>query len=73
MFSNINGTLGDVVVSDNEVKGGVALLTFYDPVNITMAEGATFTVSNNVLNGAKLSVQWKSDTAYKPGFVTVVE
>ena len=67
------GTLGNVVVSGNEVTGANALLTFFDPSQITMAEGATFTVSNNTLNGTntKLSVKWKSDTEYKPAFVTV--
>ncbi len=65
------GTLGNVVVSGNEVTGANALLTFFDPSQITMADGATFTVSNNALNGTKLSVKWKSDTEYKPAFVTV--
>ena len=36
-----------------------------------MAEGATFTVSGNTLNGAQLSVAWKTATSYKPEFVTV--
>lgn len=54
-------------------RAALLLLTFYDPAQIIMAEGATFTVSNNALNGAKLSVQWKTDTAYQPDFVTVVE
>ena len=75
MFSTITNTstLGNVVVSGNEVTGANALLTFFDPSQITMAEGATFTVSNNTLNGTntKLSVKWKSDTEYKPAFVTV--
>ena len=75
MFSTITNTstLGNVVVSGNEVTGANALLTFFNPSQITMADGATFTVSNNELNGAKLSVKWKSNTEYKPDFVTVVE
>ena len=70
---NPAGTLGNVVVSGNEVTNANALLTFFDPSQITMAEGATFTVSNNTLNGTntKLSVKWKSDTEYTPDFVTV--
>ena len=70
MFSDINGTLGNVVVSGNEVKDGVALLTFYsNPAKITMADGATFKVSDNTLNGAKLSVKWKTADDYTPDFV----
>ena len=73
MFSTTSAgsTLGNVVVSGNKVNGGVALLTFYDPAQITMANGATFKVSDNTLNGAKLSVEWKTTNEYKPGFVTV--
>ena len=36
-----------------------------------MADGATFTVKGNVLNGSKLSVLWKTDTEWKPGYMTV--
>ena len=72
MFSDINGTLGNVVVSGNKVNNGVALLTFYsNPAKIIMADGATFTVSNNALNGTKLSVKWKTADEYRPDFVTV--
>ena len=74
MFSTTSAgsTLGNVVVSGNKVNGGVALLTFYDPAQITMASGATFTVSDNTLGaGVKNSVKWKTTTEYKPGFVTV--
>ena len=66
---NPAGTLGNVVVSGNEVTGANALLTFFNPSQITMADGATFTVSDNTLNGTKLSVEWKTDTDYKPDFV----
>ena len=71
MFSTITSTstLGNVVVSGNEVTGANALLTFFNPSQITMANGATFKVFDNTLNGAKLSVQWKSDTEYTPDFV----
>ena len=66
---NPAGTLGNVVVSGNEVTGANALLTFFNPSQITMAEGATFKVSNNTLNGAKSSVEWKTATEYTPDFV----
>ena len=66
---NPAGTLGNVVVSGNEVIGANALLTFFNPSQITMANGATFKVSDNTLNGAKRSVEWKTATDYTPGFV----
>ena len=66
---NPAGTLGNVVVSGNEVTGANALLTFFNPSQITMANGATFKVSDNILNGAKLSVEWKTATEYTPDFV----
>lgn len=69
---NPAGTLGNVVVSGNEVTGANALLTFFNPSQITMANGATFTVSGNMLGtGVKTSVEWKTTTEYMPGFVTV--
>ena len=71
MFSTITNTstLGNVVVSGNEVTDANALLTFFNPSQITMANGATFQVSDNTLNGAQLSVEWKTTTAYTPDFV----
>ena len=72
MFSTTSAgsTLGNVVVSGNKVNGGVVLLTFYDPAQITMAEDATFTVSDNTLGaGVKNSVKWKTAIEYTPGFV----
>ena len=71
MFSTITNTstLGNVVVSGNEVTDANALLTFFYPSQITMANGATFQVSDNTLNGAQLSVEWKTTTAYTPDFV----
>lgn len=69
---NLAGTLGNVVVSGNEVTGANALLTFFNPSQITMANGATFTVSGNTLGtGVKTSVEWKTATEYTPNFVTV--
>ena len=71
MFSTITNTstLGNVVVSGNEITGANALLTFFNPSQITMANGATFQVSDNTLNGAKLSVEWKTTTEFTPTFV----
>ena len=72
MFSTTStgSTLGNVVVSGNKVNSGVALLTFYNPAQITMAEGASFTVSNNTLGtGVKTSVVWKSNTEFTPDFM----
>ena len=67
---NPAGTLGNVVVSGNEVTGANALLTFFNPSQITMANGATFKVSNNTLGtGVKNSVIWKTATEYTPDFV----
>ena len=68
---NPAGTLGNVVVSGNTVTNAIALLTFFNPSQITMKEGATFTVANNTLNSAKLSVGWKTANEYKPDFVEV--
>ena len=69
---NPAGTLGNVVVSGNEVTGANALLTFFNPSQITMANDATFTVSGNTLGtGVKTSVEWKTTTEYMPDFVTV--
>lgn len=68
--SNPEGTLGNVVVSGNTVTGATALLAFYNPTQITMADGATFTVSGNTLGtGVKTSVVWKSNTDFTPDFV----
>lgn len=73
MFSTIinDSTLGNVEVKGNTVTGATSLLTFFNPSQITMADGATFTVSGNTLNGAKTSVEWKTATDYTPDFVTV--
>ena len=72
MFSTTSAgsTLGNVVVSGNKVNGGVALLAFYEPAGITMAEDATFTVSDNTLGtSVKESVKWGTDTATHPDFL----
>ncbi len=72
MFSTTStgSTLGNVVISGNKVNGGVALLAFYNPAQITMAEEAVFTVSGNTLgDGVKTSVKWGSAEEFTPGFV----
>lgn len=73
MFSTITNesTLGNVEVKGNTVTGATSLLTFFNPSQISMVDGATFTVSGNTLNGAKTSVEWKTATEYTPNFVTV--
>ena len=70
---NPAGTLGNVVVSGNEVTGATALLTFFNPSQITMANGATFKVSNNELGaGVKESVVWKSSEELTPDYVQII-
>ena len=44
-------------------------MAFYNPIGFTMTDGATFKVSDNVLNGAKLGVVWKSTTEYTPEII----
>ena len=70
MFCNIQtGTLGNVVISGNKVENGTALMAFQSENGFTMAEGAAFKVSDNILNGAKLGVKWKTTTEFTPDFV----
>ena len=70
MFCNIQtGTLGNVVISGNKVENGTALMAFQSENGFTMADGASFKVSDNTLNGAQLSVKWKTATEYTPDFV----
>ena len=74
MFSTTTGTstLGNVVVSDNKVTNATALLTFLDSSKITMADGASFNVTNNELGaGVKESVVWKSTEEFAPEFVEI--
>ena len=74
MFSTTTdgSTIGNVTISGNKVTGGVALLTFYKDSKITMADGATFDVANNELGeGVKESVVWKSTEEFAPGFVEI--
>ena len=74
MFSTTTdtSTLGNVVVSDNKVTNATALLTFLDPSKITMADGASFNVTNNELGaGVKESVAWKSSEELTPDYVHI--
>ena len=74
MFSTTTdgSTIGNVTISGNKVTGGVALLTFYKDSKIAMADGATFDVANNELGeGVKESVVWKSTEEFAPGFVEI--
>ena len=74
MFSTTTdtSTLGNVVVSDNKVTNATALLTFLDSSKITMADGASFNVTNNELGaGVKESVAWKSSEELTPDYVHI--
>ncbi len=67
------GKLNNVEVTGNTVKGdATALICFYnDGANYpTMNEGAAFKLSGNTLNDAKESVLWKTNTEWKPDYVT---
>ena len=69
MFSTLGSGFGygNIEVSGNTVKGNAtAFLSFFNTTCPAMAEGATFTVSGNTLNGAKLGVVWKSAEYWMP-------
>ena len=69
MFSNANG-MGSVVIENNEVKSGAALVAFNGTNSV--AEGASFAVSENKLGaGVKTSVTWKTMTETTPEFVEI--
>ena len=66
--------LGNVEITGNTVTGNATgFICFYNDSTQypTMADGATFKLSGNTLNGAAESVLWKSSTAWKPTYVTV--
>ena len=66
--------LGNVEITGNTVTGNATgFICFYNNSTQypTMADGATFKLSGNTLNGAAESVLWKSSTAWKPTYVTV--
>ena len=65
--------LGNVEISGNTVTGdATGFICFYN--NSTqypsMNDGATFKLHDNTLNGAKESVLWKTNTEWKPAYVT---
>ena len=64
--------LGNVEISGNTVTGdATGFICFYNKVDHypTMADGATFKLSGNTLNGVKESVLWKTATEWKPTYV----
>ena len=66
--------LGNVEITGNTVTGdATGFICFYNNSTQypTMADGSTFKLSGNTLNGAAESVLWKSSTAWKPTYVTV--
>lgn len=71
MFSTGKGNLDDVLIKNNVVTGdATAFLTFYNPPQITMKEGAQFIVKNNQYpETIKDSVVWKTDNPISPDFV----
>ena len=64
--------LGNVEITGNTVTGdATGFICFYDKVDHypTMADGATFKLSDNTLNSVKESVLWKTATEWKPDYV----
>ena len=65
--------LGNVEISGNTVTGNATgFICFYDKSTQypSMNDGATFKLYDNTLNGVKESVLWKTDTEWKPDYVT---
>lgn len=74
MFSTLASGFGygNIEVSGNTVKGNAtAFMSFFNTTCPAMAEGATFTVSDNTLNGAQLGVVWKSAEYWMPSFAII--
>ena len=74
MFSTLNTGFGygNIEVSGNTVKGNAtAFMSFYNTTCPAMAEGATFTVAGNTLNGTKLGTVWKSAEYWMPSFAII--
>ena len=64
--------LGNVEISGNTVAGdATGFICFYNNSTQypTMADGSTFKLSGNTLNGVAESVLWKSSTEWKPNYV----
>ena len=65
--------LGNVEITGNTVNGNAtAFIGFYnkDTQYPSLKDGASFKLSGNVLNNAKESVLWKTDTEWKPDYIT---
>ena len=64
--------LGNVEITGNTVTGNATgFICFYNDSTQypTMADGASFKLSDNTLNGVAESVLWKSSTEWKPKYV----
>ena len=64
--------LGNVEITGNTVTGdATGFICFYNNSTQypTMADGSTFKLSGNTLNGVAESVLWKSSTEWKPTYV----
>ena len=64
--------LGNVEITGNTVTGdATGFICFYNNSTQypTMADGSTFKLSSNTLNGVAESVLWKSSTEWKPTYV----
>ena len=64
--------LGNVEISGNTVTGdATGFICFYNNSTQypTMADGSTFKLSGNTLNGVAESVLWKTATEWKPDYV----
>ena len=64
--------LGNVEITGNTVTGdATGFICFYNNSTQypTMADGSTFKLSGNTLNGVKESVLWKTATEWKPDYV----
>lgn len=64
--------LGNVEITGNTVTGSATgFVCFFDSStqHPSMADGATFKLSGNTLNGVKESVLWKTNTEWKPNYV----
>ena len=64
--------LGNVEITGNTVTGdATGFICFYNNISQypSMADGATFKLSGNTLNGVKESVIWKTADEWKPDYV----
>ena len=66
IFSTTSGESSNIKITGNEINGCIALMAF--SATPSMKEGATFVAKDNILNGAKVAVKWKSDVDYDVDF-----